>query len=77
MLKRTTALAAAAATSAVAFAAAPAQAEAAPTDAIQPVLQSVPSLPSLPPALSPDIHTPPLGNLTVPISPYIPSLGTP
>ena len=71
--KRTTALAAAAVCSAVSFAAAPAQAEAAPSDAIQPVVQGLPSLPSLPPV--PGVYIPPLpGNPTVPISPYIPTL---
>ena len=75
MFKRTATLTAAAA---VALAAtAPAQAEAqAPSDAIQPVVQSLPHTPAPPPGLSPDIHVPPLpGNPTVPISPpYVPEL---
>jgi hypothetical protein len=73
MLKRTTTLAVAAG---LALAVAPAQAEAqAPSDAIQPIIEGLPSTPSLPPELSPDVEVPPIGNLTVPINPpYLNSL---
>jgi hypothetical protein len=56
----------------LALAAAPAQADAqgAPSDAIQPIVQGLPQTPALPPGLSPDVHIPPLpGNPTIPISP--------
>lgn len=74
MVKRTTALLVVVA--GLALAATPAQAQAqAPSDALQPIIQGLPHTPSLPPALSPDIHVPPIGNLTVPINPpYLNSL---
>ena len=71
-LKRVTGLAVAAG---LAFAAAPAQAEAQDTSLIRTVEQSLPHTPSLPPALSPDVHPPALPHwVQVPISPHIPTI---
>jgi hypothetical protein len=74
MLKRTTALAAAATT--IGLIAGPAQAQAqTPTDAIQPIVQNLPHTPALPPALSPDLHFGDLPGIpSISPSPNIPQL---